>query len=170
MSRERSSAARGVPSPASLDDDDDRSTMATMATMTTTMMTTRARPTHARGARQARHAVASPTILVKDGNDPESTMRGLTNKRREVIEDMASFASGELSGLLKDPDTNWQPQDWLPHPEKDDFLDQVRETSREEPRADRRDGTRGRGALRRGTNRERARGCGVTMYRSIRDG
>jgi len=101
-----------------------------MATMTTTMMMTRARPTRARGARQARHAVASPTILVKDGNDPESTMRGLTNKRREVIEDMASFASGELSGLLKDPDTNWQPQDWLPHPEKDDFLDQVRETSR----------------------------------------
>jgi len=101
-----------------------------MATMTTTMMTTRARPMRARGARQARHAVASPTILVKDGNDPESTMRGLTNKRREVIEDMASFASGELSGLLKDPDTNWQPQDWLPHPEKDDFLDQVRETSR----------------------------------------
>jgi hypothetical protein len=33
-----------------------------------------------------------------------------------------------LSGLLKDPDTNWQPQDWLPHPERDDFLDQVRET------------------------------------------
>ena len=55
-------------------------------------------------------------------------MRGLTNLRREVIEDMSSFASGELSGLLKDPDTNWQPQDWLPHPERDDFLDQVRET------------------------------------------
>ena len=55
-------------------------------------------------------------------------MRGLTNLRREVIEDMSSFASGELSGLLKDPETNWQPQDWLPHPERDDFLDQVRET------------------------------------------
>ena len=72
--------------------------------------------------------MASPTILVQDGNDPESTMRGLTNLRREVIEDMSSFASGELSGLLKDPDTNWQPQDWLPDPERDDFLDQVRET------------------------------------------
>ena len=100
--------------------------MATMRTMATTM--TRPGARNARGARQRRRAVASPTILVQDGNDPESTMRGLTNLRREVIEDMSSFASGELSGLLKDPDTNWQPQDWLPHPERDDFLDQVRET------------------------------------------
>ena len=100
--------------------------MATMATMATTMTRPGART--ARGAKQRRRAVASPTILVRDGNDPESTMRGLTNLRREVIEDMSSFASGELSGLLKDPDTNWQPQDWLPHPERDDFLDQVRET------------------------------------------
>ena len=53
-------------------------------------------------------------------------MRGLNEKRREVIEDMGSFASGELMGLLKDPETNWQPQDWLPDPSRDDFLDQVR--------------------------------------------
>ena len=53
-------------------------------------------------------------------------MNGLSKKRREVIEDMTSFAAGELSGLLKDPDTNWQPQDWLPNPESPDFLDQVR--------------------------------------------
>ena len=100
--------------------------MATMAATMTTMTRPGART--ARGAKQRRRAVASPTILVRDGNDPESTMRGLTNLRREVIEDMSSFASGELSGLLKDPDTNWQPQDWLPDPERDDFLDQVRET------------------------------------------
>ena len=53
-------------------------------------------------------------------------MRGLSEKRREVIEDMGSFAGGELMGLLKDPETNWQPQDWLPDPSGDDFLDQVR--------------------------------------------
>merc|ERR1712159_82260 len=99
---------------------DDRRPMATMAA---TMTRPGART--ARGAKQRRRAVVSPTILVRDGNDPESTMRGLTNLRREVIEDMSSFASGELSGLLKDPDTNWQPQDWLPDPERDDFLDQV---------------------------------------------
>jgi len=80
-----------------------------------------------RGTTHRRPAVASPTILVKDGKDPETTTNGLSKKRRAVIEDMTSFAAGELSGLLKDPDTNWQPQDWLPNPESPDFLDQVAE-------------------------------------------
>jgi acyl-[acyl-carrier-protein] desaturase len=53
-------------------------------------------------------------------------MRGLSAKRKEVIEDMGAFAAGELMGLLKNPDTNWQPQDWLPEPSRDDFVDQVR--------------------------------------------
>ena len=99
--------------------------------------TPRASLANARGARcderratraktHRRTAVASPTILVKDGKDPETTTNGLSKKRRAVIEDMTSFAAGELSGLLKDPDTNWQPQDWLPNPESPDFLDQVR--------------------------------------------
>jgi acyl-[acyl-carrier-protein] desaturase len=69
-------------------------------------------------------AVAGPRIIVDGG--AESAMRGLSEKRREVIEDMGSFAGGELMGLLKDPETNWQPQDWLPDPSGDDFLDQVR--------------------------------------------
>ena len=79
-----------------------------------------------RGTTHRLRAVASPTILVKEGNDPETTTHGLSRKRRAVIEDMTSFAAGELSELLKDPDTNWQPQDWLPNPESPDFLDQVR--------------------------------------------
>ncbi|OUS49534.1 fatty acid desaturase [Ostreococcus tauri] len=54
-------------------------------------------------------------------------MKGLTATRRAVIEDLSSFASGELSGLLKDPEKNWQPQDFLPDPESTDFLDQVAE-------------------------------------------
>lgn len=94
-----------------------------------------------------RPAVASPTILVKDGKDPETTTNGLSKKRRAVIEDMTSFAAGELSGLLKDPDTNWQPQDWLPNPESPDFLDQVR--GREGARSTRaRDGLSARGRSR----------------------
>lgn len=77
-------------------------------------------------AKRALESVASPTIVVKDGNDRESTMKGLTATRRAVIEDLSAFASGELSGLLKDPEKNWQPQDFLPDPESADFLDQVR--------------------------------------------
>lgn len=120
--------------------------------------TPRASLARARGARNderratrakthRRPAVASPTILVKDGKDPETTTNGLSKKRREVIEDMTSFAAGELSGLLKDPDTNWQPQDWLPNPESPDFLDQVR--GREGARSTRaRDGLSARGRSR----------------------
>ena len=77
-----------------------------------------------RGTTARARAVAGPRIIVDGG--AESAMRGLSEKRREVIEDMGSFAGGELMGLLKDPDTNWQPQDWLPDPSRDDFLDQVR--------------------------------------------
>ena len=87
---------------------------------------TRATTPTKRARTHRRTAVASPTIVVRDGRDPETTMVGLSRKRREVIEDMTAFAAGELSGLLKDPDTNWQPQDWLPNPESPDFLDQVR--------------------------------------------
>lgn len=120
--------------------------------------TPRASLARARGARDderratrakthRRPAVASPTILVKDGKDPETTTNGLSKKRRAVIEDMTSFAAGELSGLLKDPDTNWQPQDWLPNPESPDFLDQVR--GREGARSTRaRDGLSARGRSR----------------------
>ena len=77
-----------------------------------------------RGRSALTRAVAGPRIIVDGG--AESAMRGLSEKRREVIEDMGSFAGGELMGLLKDPETNWQPQDWLPDPSGDDFLDQVR--------------------------------------------
>ena len=109
-----------------------------------------------------RPAVASPTILVKDGKDPETTTNGLSKKRREVIEDMTSFAAGELSGLLKDPDTNWQPQDWLPNPESPDFLDQVRGRGGARGRARGmvypREGGRGRSnETRRGTREARSR-------------
>ena len=77
-----------------------------------------------RGNAAVRRAVAGPRIIVDGG--AERAMTGLNEKRREVIEDMGSFASGELMGLLKDPETNWQPQDWLPDPSAGDFLDQVR--------------------------------------------
>ena len=100
---------------------------AKMATMMTTTMratpsmtTTKATRTRAKATTRTK-AVSSPRILV-----PDTDMRGLSAKRAEVIEDMGAFAAGELSGLLKDPNTNWQPQDYLPDPSSVDFLDEVR--------------------------------------------
>ena len=99
--------------------------MATMMTTTTmratpSMTTTKATTTRAKATTRTK-AVSSPRILV-----PDTDMRGLSAKRAEVIEDMGAFAAGELSGLLKDPNTNWQPQDYLPDPSSVDFLDEVR--------------------------------------------
>ena len=99
-------------------------TMTTTTTTTTTGFTApRVAAKHARRATTTTRtsAVASPRILV-----PDTDMRGLSAKRAEVIEDMGAFAAGELSGLLKDPNTNWQPQDYLPDPASPDFLDEVR--------------------------------------------
>ena len=97
-----------------------RATTTMRATMTTTTTTTRATMT-TRAATTRTKAVSSPRILVSG-----DAMRGLSATRAEVIEDMGAFAAGELSGLLKDPNTNWQPQDYLPDPSSVDFLDEVR--------------------------------------------
>ena len=94
--------------------------MTTMMMRATPSMTTKATTTRAKATTRTK-AVSSPRILV-----PDTDMRGLSAKRAEVIEDMGAFAAGELSGLLKDPNTNWQPQDYLPDPSSVDFLDQVR--------------------------------------------
>jgi len=94
-------------------------TMRATPSMTTT--TTRMAKMPTRTATTRTKAVSSPRILV-----PDTDMRGLSAKRAEVIEDMGAFAAGELSGLLKDPNTNWQPQDYLPDPSSVDFLDEVR--------------------------------------------
>ena len=117
-----------------------------------------------------RRAVASPTILVKDGTDPETTTHGLSKKRRAVIEDMTSFAAGELSELLKDPDTNWQPQDWLPNPESPDFLDQVR--GRENGEGTQSEGWFIRARANEGvrTRRDAGRGTREARSRRARDG
>lgn len=94
--------------------------MTTMMMRATPSMTTKATTTRAKATTRTK-AVSSPRILV-----PDTDMRGLSAKRAEVIEDMGAFAAGELSGLLKDPNTNWQPQDYLPDPSSVDFLDEVR--------------------------------------------
>jgi len=65
--------------------------------------------------------VKGPTII--DGQVAHST----TELALEVFRDLGDFASGELTGLLKPVESSWQPQDYLPDPESDSFLDEVRE-------------------------------------------
>lgn len=67
----------------------------------------------------------SPRIIVE--NDEETKKFRLRDHQREVIRDMGDFASGELMGLLKPTDKNWQPQDFLPDPESEEFLDNIKE-------------------------------------------
>ena len=65
--------------------------------------------------------VKGPIII--DGQVAHST----TELGLEVFRDLGDFASGELTGLLKPVESSWQPQDYLPDPESDSFLDEVRE-------------------------------------------
>merc|ERR1711990_703692 len=67
----------------------------------------------------------SPRIIVE--NDAETKKFRLRDHQREVIRDMSGFAGGELMGLLKDTNKNWQPQDFLPDPESEQFLDEIKE-------------------------------------------
>lgn len=45
----------------------------------------------------------------------------------QIIKSLDDFAENDLMPLLKDTETNWQPQDFLPNPESDTFLDEVAE-------------------------------------------
>ena len=49
----------------------------------------------------------------------------ITADRLEVVKSLDGWAGETLLPLLKSVDKNWQPQDYLPHPEDPDFLDQV---------------------------------------------
>ena len=40
---------------------------------------------------------------------------------------LSSFSLKQLMGLLKPTDKNWQPQDFLPDPESEEFLDNIKE-------------------------------------------
>lgn len=51
----------------------------------------------------------------------------ISPERLEVVKTLEPWAAEHLLPLLKPVEKCWQPQDHLPHPEQEDFLDQVRE-------------------------------------------
>lgn len=55
-------------------------------------------------------------------------VRSLSDRGAEVMKEMGGdWAARELLPLLKDPSTNWQPQDFLPEPSCPDFFDRVQD-------------------------------------------
>jgi acyl-[acyl-carrier-protein] desaturase len=56
-----------------------------------------------------------------------SKAHSLTKERLEIVESLNDWAEEALLPLLKDPNTNWQPQDFLPVSSDEDFIDRVRE-------------------------------------------
>lgn len=89
-----------------------------------------------RGAPKPRHAApmsGRPSVaarvattegpIILDGQ----LCHSLTEERLDVVRSLDDFASTELFKLLKPVDKCWQPQDFLPDPASDDFLDQLAE-------------------------------------------
>lgn len=64
-------------------------------------------------------ATAGPTIVNKE------TLHNLTDFGREVLESMEDFVRTDVIKMLKPVPKCWQPADYLPVPESEDFLDQV---------------------------------------------
>jgi len=71
-------------------------------------------------------AVAAPLKEFKYQVDDEKT-HSITAERLEVVKSLDKFAEQDLMPMLIPSEKNWQPQDFLPNPEAEDFLDQVKD-------------------------------------------
>lgn len=72
---------------------------------------------------------AKPLILVRPGAG-EQKAHSLTLERLEVVQSMDAWAEEKLLPLLKPVEECWQPQDYVPHPEQESFLEEVQELRR----------------------------------------
>ena len=83
-------------------------------------------------AKAVAHPPASKAPKKRYQVDDEVT-HSITAERLDVVKSMDNFAETELMPILRGsakPDGSegcWQPQDYLPDPEAEDFLDQVKE-------------------------------------------
>lgn len=72
---------------------------------------------------QAVQAPAKEGPIILNGQ----VLHSITSERLDVVKSLDDFASNELFKLLKPVDKCWQPQDFLPDPSSDTFLDEVAE-------------------------------------------
>lgn len=87
------------------------------------------------GARSARLNVSAKAVAAPPSSKPvpkkyqvdEEVKHSMTQEQLEVIKSMDDFAENDLYPFLKGTEKSWQPQDFLPNPEEEDFLDQVKE-------------------------------------------
>ena len=63
----------------------------------------------------------SPSVFVA-ALSPEELIR---EKQTEVMSTLTPWAETELLPMLKSPETNWQPQDYLPDPSSEEFMDKI---------------------------------------------
>ncbi|CAI5468464.1 unnamed protein product [Closterium sp. Yama58-4] len=61
-----------------------------------------------------------PTLVV-----PQQRAHTITKERLAIVQSMDGWAEAVLLPLLKPVEASWQPQDYLPQPEMDSFLDEL---------------------------------------------
>ncbi|CAI5496624.1 unnamed protein product [Closterium sp. Naga37s-1] len=63
---------------------------------------------------------AGPTVVV-----PQQRTHTITKERLAVVQSMDGWAESTLLPLLKPVEASWQPQDYLPYPKQEYFLDEL---------------------------------------------
>ena len=73
----------------------------------------------------------APTVsqVAADGHKqaPQQKMHTISPEQLELVTSLEGWAHDTLLPLLKPVESNWQPQDFLPDPEKEEFIDEVKE-------------------------------------------
>ena len=57
---------------------------------------------------------------------PPQILHNIGKERLELVNSMAPYVTAKVLPILKDTTTCWQPADYLPKPESETFLDEVR--------------------------------------------
>ena len=52
-------------------------------------------------------------------------LHSLSKERLELVQSMENYMTSDVMPILKDVDKLWQPQDFLPEPSSETFIDEV---------------------------------------------
>ena len=92
-----------------------------IATVRTRAAPTSPAPPGAVAQEAAATTAPSPSVFVA-ALSPEELIR---EKQTEVMHSLTPWAETELLPMLKSPEKNWQPQDYLPDPSSEEFMDRI---------------------------------------------